>query len=181
MIKVPSPRMSWWERIYLVEVIRGLGVTIRHMVRNLVNPNGMPTVQFPEEPKALPPRMKGRHRLTKRPDGTPKCTACYCCQTVCPAACIYITAEESPNKAFEKRPKQFEIDMLRCVFCGYCVEACPEDAIRMDTGEVIVVSNRREDFIFDIDFLLNGEGKAWKGKRVGAEEAGPERPGGAGS
>ncbi|MBI3180374.1 MAG: 4Fe-4S binding protein, partial [Deltaproteobacteria bacterium] len=23
---------------------------------------------------------------------------------------------------------------LRCVYCGFCVEACPEDAIRMDTG-----------------------------------------------
>ena len=29
----------------------------------------------------------------------------------------------------------FEIDELRCVVCGLCVEACPCDAIRMDTGE----------------------------------------------
>jgi NADH-quinone oxidoreductase subunit I len=28
----------------------------------------------------------------------------------------------------------FEIDELRCVVCGLCVEACPCDAIRMDTG-----------------------------------------------
>jgi NADH-quinone oxidoreductase subunit I len=26
---------------------------------------------------------------------------------------------------------RFEIDYSRCVFCGLCVEACPEDAIRM--------------------------------------------------
>ena len=25
----------------------------------------------------------------------------------------------------------FDIDMLRCVFCGYCVDACPEEAIIM--------------------------------------------------
>jgi formate hydrogenlyase subunit 6/NADH:ubiquinone oxidoreductase subunit I len=23
---------------------------------------------------------------------------------------------------------------LLCIYCGYCVEACPVDAIRMDTG-----------------------------------------------
>jgi NADH-quinone oxidoreductase subunit I len=30
-----------------------------------------------------------------------------------------------------KYPSRFEIDYSRCVFCGLCVEACPEDAIRM--------------------------------------------------
>jgi NADH-quinone oxidoreductase subunit I len=174
MIKVPSPRMRWWERIYLVEVIRGMVTTISHFVRNIFLPRGIFTHQFPEEPKPLPPRMKGRHRLTQRPDGTPKCTACYCCQTVCPAFCIHIVAEESPDGRYEKRPKQFEIDILRCVFCGYCVEACPEDAIRMDTGEVLVVGYKREDFIFDMDFLLSGKGDEWKGRRTGpaAEEEG---------
>ena len=33
--------------------------------------------------------------------------------------------------AHPKYPKRFEIDYSRCVFCGLCVEACPEDAIRM--------------------------------------------------
>ena len=172
MIEIPSPRMRWWERIYLVEVLRGLGVTIRHLVRNVVSPGRIYTHQFPEEPKPIPLRLRARHRLTRRPDGTPKCTSCYCCQTVCPANCIHITAEASPDLACEKRPKQFEIDLLRCVFCGFCVEACPEDAIRMDTQEVVLVSSRREDFMVDIDFLMNGKGDEWRGRRGGAEASG---------
>jgi len=157
-MKVPAPRMRWHERIYLVEVLRGMGVTIRHMVRNIFHQSEMPTVPWPEQPKPLPIRLKGRHRLTLREDGAPKCVACFMCQTACPARCINIVAEESPEKTIEKRPSVFDIDMLRCVFCGFCVEACPEDAIRMDTGEIAIVSDRREDFIFRMDFLLHGKG-----------------------
>ena len=41
---------------------------------------------------------------------------------------------ESDVSAIEKYPTVFEIDELLCVDCGLCVEACPCDAIRMDTG-----------------------------------------------
>jgi NADH-quinone oxidoreductase subunit I len=137
-------------------VARGLVVTIGHLLRNLFHQGDMPTVQYPEQSKPLPVRIKARHRLTLREDGSPKCVACYMCQTACPARCIHIVAEESPDPTIEKRPLVFDIDLLRCVFCGYCVEACPEDAIRMDTGEVSIVGDKREDFIFHMDFLLRG-------------------------
>jgi formate hydrogenlyase subunit 6/NADH:ubiquinone oxidoreductase subunit I len=34
------------------------------------------------------------------------------------------------------------------------VEACPEDAIRMDTGKIEVAEYRRADMIYDLDKLL---------------------------
>ena len=37
----------------------------------------------------------------------------------------------SPTVEFEKRPKVFTIDLLRCVYCGFCVDACPNEAIRI--------------------------------------------------
>ena len=29
----------------------------------------------------------------------------------------------------EKYPDEFDIDMIRCIFCGMCEEVCPEQAI----------------------------------------------------
>jgi formate hydrogenlyase subunit 6/NADH:ubiquinone oxidoreductase subunit I len=42
-----------------------------------------------------------------------------------------------------------------CVFCGYCVEACPEDAIRMDTGFLEFASYSREGMVLDLKELLS--------------------------
>jgi len=33
------------------------------------------------------------------------------------------------------------------VFCGLCVEACPVDAIRMDTGETSFAHDSRKKFV----------------------------------
>ncbi len=55
-------------------------------------------------------------------------------------------------------PKTFFIDTLECVFCGYCVEACPCDAIRMDTGIFSLTGNKREDFVLSKEQLLANKG-----------------------
>jgi NADH-quinone oxidoreductase subunit I len=171
-MKVPNPQLTFWERIYVVEIFRGLAVTMGHLLKNLFRQSEMPTVQYPEEIKPVAVRHRSRHRLTVREDGTPKCVACMCCPTACPANCIHIIADEADAPWKEKRPRVFEIDLLRCVFCGFCVEACPEDAIRMDTGEVTIVGTRREDFIVGLDFLMHGEGTSWRAGRP-EEEAQP--------
>jgi NADH-quinone oxidoreductase subunit I len=77
------------------------------------------------------------------------------CSTVCPADCIEIVAAEHPDPKVEKFPAVFNIDLLRCVYCGLCEEACPCDAIRMDTGIYEIAADNREKFVVDKDFLLN--------------------------
>ena len=47
-------------------------------------------------------------------------------------------------------PVRFDIDLGVCVYCGYCVEVCPEDAIRMDTGILAVAAYTREAMQLDI-------------------------------
>jgi NADH-quinone oxidoreductase subunit I len=132
-----APTMSWWERIYLFEIMHGLAITggvfMRNMGRWISFRKGALTTYYPEERRAdYATHNRGKHVLTQRPDGRPQCIACNMCATVCPAKVIEIEAAFDPDDpAHPKYPVRFEIDYSRCVFCGLCVEACPEDAIRM--------------------------------------------------
>ncbi len=136
--------MTWWERLYIPEILRGLTVTLYHFGRNLslhmLHSMGFAqetkaaySTQYPEERKQYPDTYRGSHRLTLKEDGSVRCTACFLCATACPANCIHIEAGEHPDPNVEKYPVRYEIDTLRCIYCGMCVEACPCDAIRMDT------------------------------------------------
>lgn len=161
---VQRPAMGFQEQIYLVEVWKGLAITMRHFFVNLARhsrralglggPAGAVTTQYPDDPQVTAHRSRTRHRLLKREDGTPRCVACMLCETVCPAKCIYIKAEESPDVMVEKRAKSFTIDLGMCVFCGYCVEACPEDAIRMDTQHIQFPGSTRKDLIWNMPELM---------------------------
>ncbi len=135
--------MTLLERIYIVEVAKGIAITFSKMVKNFFlflfgykrNAIGGPAViQYPDERRDYPERFRGRHRLTLHDNGDIKCTACFLCATACPAKCIYIAPAEHADPNIEKFPHRYEIDTLLCIYCGYCVEACPVDAIRMDTG-----------------------------------------------
>jgi NADH-quinone oxidoreductase subunit I len=44
----------------------------------------------------------------------------------------------------EKRPKEFDIDMIRCIYCGLCEEVCPEQAIFLRKDYAITGTRRAE-------------------------------------
>ena len=141
------------ERAFLPAILKGLGVTARHFFGNVFRRKETVTVEYPDEKFPYPERYRGVHRLMLREDGN------------------------------EKYPVVFEIDELRCVVCGLCVEACPCDAIRMDTGVHMPPSTERGDGVLGkVDLMKRGTlssatqggvGDAWDRKDT-IEERGPE-------
>ncbi|MBL7542304.1 MAG: NADH-quinone oxidoreductase subunit I [Bdellovibrionaceae bacterium] len=137
---------------YLPGIIGGLGITLTHMLKNIVSKKQMMTLNYPEEKYEYSSRFKGNHVLTVKKDGNIRCTACMLCATNCPADCIKITASENADPKVEKYPISYEIDILRCVFCGFCEEACPVDAIRLGP-EWQTPGLSGANFVYDINHL----------------------------
>jgi NADH-quinone oxidoreductase subunit I len=168
-IKVSRDVGNLKDDIYIIEILKGLGVTIGHMAKNLFNLGRMPVIDYPNQEKGIPEGYRGMHRLTQRENGDPRCVACMMCATACPAECIHIDAAESPDHTIEKYPDRFDIDLLECIFCGMCVEACPVDAIRMDSGVYSIVDFNRRDFVLNKQQLLAVKPQSEKAKELNIE------------
>jgi NADH-quinone oxidoreductase subunit I len=128
----------------IMPLLQGLKITLTHLFKKPI------TLQYPEERPVIADNFRGLHAL-KVSHNRAKCVACYLCPTVCPAKCITVEAGEDANH--DKFAATYEIDMLRCIFCGYCVEACPVDALKM-TGNFELASYKRDDFCFTKERLL---------------------------
>lgn len=148
VVQNTNEKRNW----YLPGVIGGLGITFKHLFKNLLNRKKMITLNYPEEKYEYGPRFKGNHVLTVKKDGSLRCTACMLCATNCPAECIKIVASEHNDPTVEKFPINYEIDILRCVFCGFCEEACPVDAIRLGP-EWQTPGMFGDNFVYDIKHL----------------------------
>ena len=154
ILQIKPPRLSAAERLYVPQILAGMWVTLRHMVRNLLFGKAI-TVEYPEEQRDLRvENYRGVHRLNRDEDGRVACVACFMCSTACPADCIHIEGAESPWDDREKYPAKFDIDELRCIYCGMCEEACPVDAIEL-TPRFDLVGRSREEMILGKEELLS--------------------------
>ncbi|HBS29703.1 MAG TPA: NADH-quinone oxidoreductase [Phycisphaerales bacterium] len=171
IVRLSRPPMNAAENVYLPEIIKGFGTTMRHFFTSF-GQSKLPVLgasrttramQYPEERREdrdvldqgmQKSNFRGVHRLNRDERGRVKCVACMMCPTLCPANCIHIVAGEAPWDDREKYPVKFEIDELRCIFCGMCEEACPVDAIELTTAYDIVGLSRQE-MVFDKEKLLN--------------------------
>jgi NADH-quinone oxidoreductase subunit I len=151
-----SHQQTFLEKVYLVEIAKGLGNTFRHLFTKTFTVDYDGTERHNPRKFHIPrDNYRGEHYLKKDENGHVKCVACFMCAAACPAECIHIEAEDVEGiwENRERAPKRFEIDMLRCIYCGMCEEACPVDAIALSTT-YNVVSDSREAKVYDMDKLL---------------------------
>jgi formate hydrogenlyase subunit 6/NADH:ubiquinone oxidoreductase subunit I len=103
-------------------VFDGMAVTASHLVREPA------TIQYPDRMEipiqdTLPFRYRGILDVDLE-----ICTGCLACERACPIDCIAIDAvKDKETKSLVIR--RFDIDILKCMYCGLCSEPCPTGAI----------------------------------------------------
>lgn len=133
--------------------VAGFGVTFATMFRKVS------TEEYPEEKRPTQLRFHGRHQLNRHPDGLEKCVGCELCAWACPADAILVEGADNDDVTGQRfSPGErygivYQINYLRCIFCGYCIEACPTRALTM-TNEYELADDNRADLIFTKDQLL---------------------------
>jgi NADH-quinone oxidoreductase subunit I len=161
-----SQKYTAKQRSYIQAILIGMKVTMRRFIQGFLF-RKHDTVMYPEVRRNYSDRFRGVHFISVDQNKTENCTACFLCETICPAECIHIVADERDEGENpygvkkEKKPVSFDIDALRCCFCGFCEEACPKDAIKLSGNYEMAVSDR-SDAIYDLDFLkrdVKGRGK----------------------
>ena len=131
----------------LTELAKGLRVTLSQMFRARI------TTEYPKEHRVKPQRFHGRHVLNRYPDGMEKCIGCELCAEPARLAASTCAGPTTPRGAVspgERCGYIYEINMLRCIFCGLCVEACPTEAITMSQLFEMSTTNR-DDAIYTRD------------------------------
>lgn len=142
-----KPKRNLWQTILHVEIMQGMALTLRKLFSKPI------TRQYPQEMPDVKLGFRGQHALVRDPKtGTSKCVACMRCATVCPSRCIRIRFHK--DEATGKRiVDSYDIEALRCVYCGFCEEVCPVNALAL-TEVFEYAAYDREPFFFDQEKLL---------------------------
>ena len=98
--------------ILLVDFISGLIIAIKESFKS------KKTLNYPFEKGKISPRFRGEHALRRYPNGEERCIACKLCEAVCPAQAITIESELKSDGS--RKTTRYDIDMLKCIYCGLC-------------------------------------------------------------
>jgi len=95
----------------------------------------------PSRRRPVQGRYRGVHRLNRDEDGRVKCVACFMCQTICPPI-AFTSRRPAPWDDREKYPVRFDLDELRCIYCGMCEELA-RDAIELTPSTPVGLTRQR--------------------------------------
>lgn len=140
---------SWFRSLFLLEMLRGLGLTLKYMVRPKY------TLMYPMEKVPQSPRFRGLHALRRYPNGEERCIACKLCEAVCPALAITIDSEQREDNT--RRTTRYDIDLFKCIYCGFCEESCPVDSIVLTHVHEYHFENRGENIVSKPQLLAIGD------------------------
>ena len=129
----------------LLDVIGAVGLSIKYMLRPKA------TVNYPFERNPQSPRFRGEHALRRYANGEERCIACKLCEAVCPALAITIESDQRADGT--RRTTRYDIDLTKCIFCGFCEESFPVDSI-VETHILEYHGEKRGDLYFTKDMLL---------------------------
>lgn len=131
-----------------------------------------------------------------------RCIACKLCEAICPAQAITIESVCEMERFFElsrlgmctrdpcarflylwmdsqeprdddsRRTTTYDIDMCKCIYCGFCQESCPVDAI-VEGPNFEFSTETHEELFYDKEKLL-ANGDRWE--RVLAHNIAAEHP-----
>ena len=137
----------------LWDPVAGFGVTFRTMFRKVV------TEQYPDRegahraalPRPAPAQPLARragevHRLRAVRLGLPG-------RRDLRRGRLQRTARTERFSPGERYGRVYQINYLRCILCGLCIEACPTRALTM-TNEYELADNNRADLIYEKSDLL---------------------------
>jgi NADH-quinone oxidoreductase subunit I len=113
--------VSYFKSLLLIELAQGLGLTLKYLFKPKY------TLMYPMEKTPQSPRFRGVHALRRYPNGEERCIACKLCE-----ACARRWRSPSIRRKREdgtRRTTRYDIDLFKCIFCGFCEESCPVDSI----------------------------------------------------
>ncbi|KAJ5224922.1 uncharacterized protein N7469_008425 [Penicillium citrinum] len=89
--------------------------------------------------------------------------------TLCVVIPPAITIEAEEREDGSRRTTRYDIDMTKCIYCGYCQESCPVDAI-VETSNAEYATETREELLYNKEKLL-ANGDKWEPEIAAAARA----------